>query len=151
MQPSDETSAGRESIDCGNLHIPHGFGIDLLPQDFDTTSRITQAEAQRLEEQTRSQAASPLWHAERCKRLTASKFGDVCRKMDSINKTGKDVTEKFIKSMYTPASFNSSATSYGKTLEPRACTISWCLARRIIFTRGKVSILYERLIIDGSC
>lgn len=41
--------------------------------------RVTESEAKYLEEQTRLQAQSQLWFQHRVGRITASKFGDVCK------------------------------------------------------------------------
>lgn len=42
-------------------------------------------QAQSLEEQTRGQSRSKLWHSERGKRITASQFGDTVKRKAAVN------------------------------------------------------------------
>ncbi len=46
---------------------------------MDKANKITEREAKLLELKTRSQSASDLWHSERKTRITASRFGQVCK------------------------------------------------------------------------
>ncbi|KAG0442923.1 hypothetical protein HPB47_015478 [Ixodes persulcatus] len=48
---------------------------------------ITLDEAQSLEEETRGQSRSKLWHSERAKRITASQFGDIVKRKAAVNET----------------------------------------------------------------
>lgn len=67
-----------------------------------------------MERTTRSQAKSEVWHAERKHRLTASKFGKIC-KMES-NTSCKLVVYDFLYSSLP----ENNAIEYGVTMEPRA-------------------------------
>ncbi|MDD9361373.1 MAG: YqaJ viral recombinase family protein, partial [Anaplasma sp.] len=55
---------------------------------------ITLAQAQSLEEQTRGQSKSTLWHSERGKRITASQFGDIVKRKAAVN-------EKFLRNIFS--------------------------------------------------
>lgn len=55
---------------------------------------LTLPEAHILEEQTRGQSSVLLWHSEREKRLTASKFGDIVKRQ-------APVTDKFVRRMFS--------------------------------------------------
>ncbi|CAN7996268.1 unnamed protein product [Ixodes hexagonus] len=55
---------------------------------------LTLAEAQHLEEETRGQSRSMLWHTEHEKRITASQFGDIVKRQAPVN-------EKFLRTTFS--------------------------------------------------
>ncbi|CAN7995613.1 unnamed protein product [Ixodes hexagonus] len=82
----DGASAPRISLpikECWNHQMP--------PSDPCT---LTLAEAQHLEEETRGQSRSMLWHTEREKRITASQFGDIVKRQAPVN-------EKFLRTIFS--------------------------------------------------
>ncbi|KAK5645649.1 hypothetical protein RI129_004113 [Pyrocoelia pectoralis] len=73
----------------------------------------TEYEIEEIERATQIQQCS-MWYLERRKRLTASKFGDVCRKRDSTS------CRVLVDSIIYPKHFFSHACEYGKTNERHA-------------------------------
>jgi len=67
-----------------------------------------------MEFETREQADSKLWQEHRCKRITSSNFGLICKARPSTDLT------KLAKSLVSPADFNSRATAHGRQYEPVA-------------------------------
>ncbi|KAI4454227.1 exonuclease phage-type/recb c-terminal domain-containing protein [Holotrichia oblita] len=85
--------------------------------DKDTVSvalKKTPEEIQRIEEQTRGQANNPLWYKERCHRITASNFKDICsmkKKTSCVNK---------VKHLLHNSFQGNNSTRYGRRNERRA-------------------------------
>ncbi|KAI4470970.1 restriction endonuclease [Holotrichia oblita] len=62
-------------------------------KEFLVALKKTPEEIQRIEEQTRGQANNPLRYKERCHRITASNFKDICsmkKKTSCVNKIYRD-------------------------------------------------------------
>ncbi|KAK3105286.1 hypothetical protein FSP39_021680 [Pinctada imbricata] len=74
--------------------------------------QLNKENAIEIEEATREQNACERWHAERKKRLTASKFYELMKR--------KKITEKYITSVLKPSTFTSAPTSYGIANESKA-------------------------------
>ena len=53
----------------------------------DTVTQISDEQATQIERDTKGQAICKLWHAERAKRITASRFGRICKMTDRTDKT----------------------------------------------------------------
>ena len=68
----------------------------------------------KLEKATQQQAENKLWHSERQWRLTASKFGEICKATDL-----RDVN-LLCESIFNPPELNNFAVNHGKTYEPIA-------------------------------
>lgn len=62
---------------------------------------ISQSEAILLERETRNQHSSSLWMEQRCGRLTASKFGDICK--TSIKKPSKSLISDIMQYKTSPS------------------------------------------------
>ncbi|CAN8025276.1 unnamed protein product, partial [Ixodes persulcatus] len=67
-----------------SLPIKECWTLQMPPND---PCVITLDEAQSLEEETRGQSRSKLWHSERAKRITASQFGDIVKRKAAVNET----------------------------------------------------------------
>ena len=99
---------------CANLRVPNIPPIHLASQVFGDTKLINQKQAELLESRTRDQAQSALWHKERATRITASKFGDGCKKIAATAKfPDSDIDCSFLKTIYKASTFQSVATNYG--------------------------------------
>lgn len=116
------TEEGKENMHsglpaaCGNTQFPltpskwqlnaaYKFNNELLP--------LTLGDAHTLEHQTHAQSNSHLWHQERRKRLTASKFSRIAKRRKAIN-------DSFLNSIFYPKPFTNAAIEYGKTHEEAA-------------------------------
>lgn len=80
------TSAPRISLpvkECWTYQMP--------PRD---PCLLTLAQAQHLERETRGQSGSMLWHTERAKRITASRFSDIVKRRAVV-------TDKFVRGIFT--------------------------------------------------
>lgn len=110
MQPREENS----DI-CGEITFPKELPSFIDVANIENKKNewvqvgLTSIEAIDLEQLTRSQTESPLWFAERSKRITASNFGRVMTRK-------KDVNDAFLGS-FQRQSFTSAPTSYGKANE----------------------------------
>ncbi|XP_061672472.1 syntaxin-binding protein 1b isoform X4 [Syngnathoides biaculeatus] len=91
---------------CGNLAFPQSAKV--TPADLFKTwfTELHQEQCIKIEESTRDQANSTLWHTERKKRLTASNFGAILQR--------KKITDKFLMELIDPKRFSSVQTSYGQ-------------------------------------
>ncbi|KAI4454226.1 exonuclease phage-type/recb c-terminal domain-containing protein [Holotrichia oblita] len=83
-------------------------------KEFLVALKKTPEEIQRIEEQTRGQANNPLWYKERCHRITASNFKDICsmkKKTSCVNK---------VKHLLHNSFQGNNSTRYGRRNERRA-------------------------------
>ena len=93
--------------------------IELLEKCHNTQMSITEAECRAIEKETRNQAESKVWFAQRAGRITASKLKAACR--TDISKPSKSL----IKQICYPEAhkFYSAATSWGCKHEKRAINV----------------------------
>lgn len=70
---------------------------------------------EKLEKNTQDQAQSQLWYIERRKRLTASKFGKICKMRQ--NTSCKNTVHELL---YGQVSNKIKSIEYGRTMEPLA-------------------------------
>ncbi len=66
-------------------------------------AKISSEQAKAIEESTRGQSQNRLWYAERCKRLTASKFGKICRCTNLTDKIALAKNLACVKKVTSPA------------------------------------------------
>ncbi len=81
--------------------------LPLTHYTVDTLCITSQKDAETLEKKTRKQALSQLWRDERKIRLTASRFGEICKLTEKKN------ISKLCDSLYGEKTFKSEATEHG--------------------------------------
>lgn len=67
-----------------------------------------------IEINTRNQRLNPIWFEERQWRLTASRFGEICKATERRN------MDKLCESLYSPSVFQTASVGHGQTYEPVA-------------------------------
>ena len=77
-------------------------------------NKVTQEEADQIEQQTRDQVDSKQWNEQREWRLTASRFGEICKA------TARKDSLKLAESILYPPKFTSNATAHGLVHEKTA-------------------------------
>jgi hypothetical protein len=112
----------RQLYQPANLHgvnNDHDY-LKLCPADLylhhNHITVIDEAERERVEKETRGQAKSKLWKAERTKRLHASNFGKICTATEKTNFVA------LAKSFTSTTEFSSAPTNHGKKYESHAIT-----------------------------
>lgn len=96
---------------------------DMEPKEFEEAKldfvnknlKRTESELQELEERTREQADCPEWINERRQLLTASNFGEICRKRSTTKNA--NILKRI---MYNSHTLFTAATNYGKINEHKA-------------------------------
>ena len=104
------------SVNCEHSKVPSAFPFDIGYQVFSFNTAISQADAEELEFNIRGQSSNEQWRNEHLRRITASNFGLVCRKVKTFDKhpdVDSCVPKTFLNTVYKQNSFNSSATRYG--------------------------------------
>jgi putative phage-type endonuclease len=96
--------------DVAAVHNYCGDVEELFLKTF-LISQISGAEIEALEANTRGQANSALWKEERCKRITSSNFGVVCKA------TERRDLNILAKQLVTPKEFYSAPTAHGRKYE----------------------------------
>jgi putative phage-type endonuclease len=80
----------------------------------DKGNKLTQEEANTLEEKTRNQSLSKIWFEARRNRITASNFGQVCKATEARN------IPLLCETLYSPTPLHNPAISHGKIYEETA-------------------------------
>ncbi|XP_064472412.1 uncharacterized protein LOC135386434 [Ornithodoros turicata] len=94
--------------DCPEWSLPENSNSSVLME-----IRISAANAQQLEQDTRKQARSTLWEKERRNRLSSSRFGHVCKRQ-------KPWTEVALRNLLRPKQFSAASVRYGTSNEHNA-------------------------------
>ncbi|XP_062603717.1 uncharacterized protein LOC134265512 [Saccostrea cucullata] len=83
----------------------------------DDSIKVTESDVVRIEESTRQQSASQIWFIERKWRLTASKFGEICKATSRRN------TKKLCAALLSDVQINSEALRHGKNYKAKALKV----------------------------
>ena len=75
-----------------------------------------------VEESTRNQSDSNLWYEQRQYRLTASKFGRIIKRMETITKNNNETPHNLLEHLIQNKSVDTYATRHGIASEPHAKT-----------------------------
>ena len=98
--------------DTSSAALDHDyFDRDFRTYQVDKSNKVSEAEAEELEKETREQSNSFKWREERKWRLTASNFGQICKATES-----RDLA-LLCKTLYDPPLLNNAAVNHGKTYE----------------------------------
>ena len=101
----------------------HAFDNDhdyctLTPSEHylqaDTLTHISEEQATQIEQDTRGQAVEALWHAERTKRMTASRFGRICKLTDRTD------AGKFARCLQQTKTISAAPLEHGRKYEGTA-------------------------------
>ena len=87
------------------------FERDFRSYQVDKCIRVDSVKAATIEKETKLQSKNVLWHKERQWRLTASKFGEICKATDK-----KDI-EMLCETLLDPPKLATIAINHGKTYE----------------------------------
>lgn len=120
--------AASSTVNPALMHITtpanmHAFDNDhdyctLTPSEHylqvDTLTNISQEHVTQIEQDTRGQAVVGLWHTERTKRMTASRFGRICKV------TEKTDADKYAQSLQQVKSISAAPLEHGRKYESTA-------------------------------
>lgn len=95
------------------LNLDHDYrAITLNQQLIIDINSITNEQSKELEENTRLQSTSKLWHEARKTRLTSSKFGLICKRLSNFEKLAEDLLH--------PPNLRCAAVQHGRVYETKA-------------------------------
>ncbi|KAK6178339.1 hypothetical protein SNE40_013138 [Patella caerulea] len=103
-----------ESANIRALAADHAY-MELTMEDHflrtEKVSCISKAEIYEIEQQTKSQSACDRWTVERCKRITSSNFGNICKV------TIKRDIDMLLRGLLQPVNLKTKQTMYGRQYE----------------------------------
>ncbi len=121
MDKADIQQAARE----------HDYDVLPITQiQVDECNKITESEAQVLETLTREQSKNKMWFQARKYRVTASRFGEVCKATSARNYYGLSST------IFNPPLLHTKAVTYGKANEIKAIKKFSDLTGKIVLPCG---------------
>ncbi|KAL4123337.1 hypothetical protein QTP88_015534 [Uroleucon formosanum] len=107
-----KTSGPDENYDLAEELPPESSYEDLTNMKLNFINEIKNMDREQLEKNTRDQAKSQLWYTERRKRLTASKFGKICKMRQ--NTSCKNTVHELL---YGQTNHKIKAIEYGRVME----------------------------------
>ena len=121
----------------------HDYFHKPLTELFLDTARVTSItadQAAEIELATRGQSGNPRWHAERCLRLHASKFGRICKSRDH---------QKLASQLVTYQRINAPALRHGQRYESHAIR-AFEAKHDVAVQHSGIVVSHERPYIAGS-
>ena len=133
--PTTDSSSDVPSLPLPSLPLPSQpcSYSTVLPKDMSEVYEglnLSNDEAQQLEEETRDQSQSKVWHDVRSERITASNFKRVCSRRSDF--------ESLASTLRKQKSIQTKAMSRGIQLEPEAATLYSEVTGNTLFTCGFV-------------
>ncbi|XP_022177422.1 uncharacterized protein LOC111038574 [Myzus persicae] len=107
-----KTSGPDENYGLAEELPPESSYEDLTNMKLNFINEIKNMDREQLEKNTRDQAKSQLWYTERRKRLTASKFGKICKMRQ--NTSCKNTVHELL---YGQTNHKIKAIEYGRVME----------------------------------
>lgn len=116
---TSEDIAVRYLFGKANIHVAavdHYYTrIPVTEYWVDEANQVTEADVRRIEKETRQQTSSKLWFRHRSWRLTASRFGEICKLTSRRN-----ITKLCQNLMSVNNALQNSALAHGKNNESNA-------------------------------
>ncbi|KAF2890854.1 hypothetical protein ILUMI_15319 [Ignelater luminosus] len=93
IETGQERHRGKtRNVECDKSYGENCEKPDMSPEDFKIEARTfleqlakTEGEIQEIQTQTKNQRESDIWYLERRNRLTASTFGEVCKRRNTTS------------------------------------------------------------------
>ena len=88
--------------------------------EFTNSLNYSQSDISTIEELTKNQSNSDLWYQQRKYRLTASKFGRICKRMETLKSNPNESPQNLLNSLLCSTPVDTYATRHGIASEPHA-------------------------------
>lgn len=103
-----------------NFNSQEHKSLDNMVENFTKSLTITSDQIENVEKLTRSQSKSKEWFTQRKGRLTASAFGRIFKRMETVKSNKNENPEKLINYLLSDKKIDTLATRHGVAMEPHA-------------------------------
>ena len=100
-----------------NLKIKEHEPTDKIIESFTNSLKITSDQISTVENYTRTQNKSEEWFQQRKGRSTASAFGRICKRINSIKKNSDEIPNNLINFLLGENKIDTYATRHGIAME----------------------------------